>query len=49
MKTITLVIPCFNEHESLPTLIKELEKVDRNISFLVVDNGSEDNTKDYLN
>ena len=48
MKTITLVIPCFNEHESLPTLIKELEKADRNISFLVVDNGSEDNTKDYL-
>ena len=34
MKTITLVIPCFNEHESLPTLIKELRKSRSQYFFL---------------
>ena len=48
MKTVTLIIPCFNEYESLSLLIKELEKVDSGIEFLIVDNGSKDNTKNYL-
>ena len=33
MKTVTLIIPCFNEYESLSLLIKELEKVDSGIEF----------------
>ena len=49
MKTVTIIVPCFNEHESLPYLIRELDKVDKNIQFLIVDNGSEDETKNYLN
>ena len=33
MKTVTLIIPCFNEYESLSLLIKELEKLTAVLNF----------------
>jgi len=49
MDKITLVIPCYNEEESLPFLEKELEKLLKkmnNVQFeiIMIDNCSEDNT-----
>ncbi len=46
---ITLIVPCFNEEETLPTFYKETDKVTKNMSetdfeFLFVDDGSRDNT-----
>ena len=48
MKFLTIVIPCFNEEKSLPDLIKNLESVDDRIQFFIIDNGSSDNSKNYL-
>ena len=48
MNLITLVVPCYNEIESLPTLIKKINGADDKINFLILDNGSTDGTKDYL-
>lgn len=46
---ISLVIPCYNEEESLPILYKELNKLAKemnyvNFEFLFIDDGSKDNT-----
>lgn len=48
MTQLSIVIPCYNEIESLPQLLKNLEKLDRNINFLIVENGSIDESKIYL-
>ena len=48
MNKITIVIPCFNESESLPELINQLSNVTSKFSFILVDNGSEDNTQEIL-
>jgi len=48
MNLITLVIPCYNELESLPTLVSKIQNSNNNINFLIVDNGSTDGTKKYL-
>ena len=48
MNLLTIVIPCFNEFESLPLLIKNLEKINNKINFLIVDNGSKDSSRNYL-
>jgi glycosyltransferase involved in cell wall biosynthesis len=49
MKTIGIVIPCFNEGPSLNLLIEKLSKInDSNIHFLIVDNGSDDDTSIIL-
>jgi len=48
MKFLTIVIPCFNEEKSIPDLIKNLESVDDRIQFFIIDNGSSDNSKNYL-
>lgn len=47
----SLVIPCFNESSSLPTLISEIRQVivKKNIEFILVDNGSNDSTPEILN
>ncbi len=49
MKKISLVIPCYNEEESLKYLYKELERVSGEMSnygfeYIFVDDGSTDNT-----
>ena len=48
MNFITVVIPCYNEFNSLPILIENLEKIN-NINFLIIDNGSTDESREYLN
>lgn len=43
---LDLVIPCFNEQESLPRLFSEIEKfADEEVGFIIVNNGSTDNSK----
>ena len=48
MKKITIVIPCYNECDSLPELIRQLKKVSLDFNFILVDNGSTDNTENIL-
>lgn len=53
MDLITLIIPCYNEQESLPLLYSELVKVsqqmsEQNFEFLFVNDGSRDRTLDIL-
>lgn len=46
------VIPCYNEEKNLNLLISELKKIysiDTDINFILVDNGSIDNTRQLLN
>lgn len=50
---ISLIIPCFNEEESLPLLYKELVHIteqmsDQTFEFLFVDDGSRDHTLNLL-
>ena len=45
------VIPCYNEEQNLNLLITELQKVksfDQDINFILVDNGSVDNTRELI-
>lgn len=49
MTTLTIVIPCFNEKESLPDLIKNLKILNNKIKFLIIENGSSDGSYEYLN
>jgi dolichol-phosphate mannosyltransferase len=51
---LTIIIPCFNESDSIPTLYDELTPVvaalrrDRSVEVVFVDDGSSDNTGDLL-
>ena len=46
MKKVDLVVPCFNEEESIPLFYKEIqkerEKLDVEIEIIFVDDGSTD-------
>ena len=47
-KLISIVIPCFNEQESIPYFYNEVDKISKkmsevNFEFLFVDDGSTDN------
>lgn len=54
MKKITLVVPCYNESESLPLFFKEVDKIskemknDAEFEFLFVNDGSRDNTLEII-
>lgn len=53
MDLITLIIPCYNEQESLPILYPELVRVseemrEQSFEFLFVNDGSRDNTLEVL-
>ena len=53
MDLITLIVPCYNEEESLPLFYKEIVKVAKkmkevNFEFLFINDGSKDNTLDIL-
>ena len=43
---VSLIIPCFNEEQNLPFLLKKLEKIqnDKNFEIIIVENGSSDNS-----
>ena len=50
---ISLIIPCYNEEESIPVLHEELCRVSRQLSdyefeFLFIDDGSSDRTIDVI-
>ena len=49
MTTLTIVIPCFNEKESLSDLINNLKILNNKIKFLIIENGSSDGSYEYLN
>ena len=47
---LSLVIPCFNEGENIPLLIKRLKEVfnSTNNEVILVNNGSSDNTQEVI-
>jgi len=46
---LTVVIPCFNEEKSLKALLYKCEQIaNSKINFLFVNNGSTDNTQEFL-
>ena len=49
MNLLTIVIPCYNEINSLPPLIEKLKEIDLSLNFLIIDNGSSDGSRKYLN
>lgn len=49
MKTLTIVIPCYNEGDNLLPLVERIRGIkDSRICFLLVDNGSTDHTWNLL-
>ena len=53
MDLITVIVPCYNEQESLPLFYKEIVKVAKkmkkvNFEFLFINDGSKDKTLDIL-
>ena len=54
MKKVSIVVPCYNEEESLPLFYEEMRKVTRNMEskatfeFVFVNDGSADKTLDIL-
>ena len=47
MKRLSIIIPCYNESKNLPLLVKRCKEVvnnRHNIEFIIVDNGSNDDT-----
>ena len=48
MTEVTIVIPCYNESDSLPELIKQIRNCNKNFVFVLVDNGSTDATQKVL-
>ncbi|MCM1291608.1 MAG: glycosyltransferase family 2 protein [Prevotella sp.] len=54
MKTVTLLIPCYNEEEALPHFYKKIQEVVKELSnsyrfeFLFINDGSSDKTLDIL-
>lgn len=48
MKLLTLVVPCYNEINSLPILVERIKSVEETIHFIILDNGSRDGSTEYL-
>ena len=53
MKTVSFIIPCYNEEEALPILYQRLNKVsdklkDYNCEFIFIDDGSKDKTEEII-
>lgn len=53
MDKISIVVPCYNEEESLPLFYREVSKVmegipDTETEFIFVDDGSNDHTMEVL-
>ena len=49
--TYTIIIPVYNEYLVLPSLLNKLKKLNlnENIETIIIDDGSYDGTKDFLN
>ena len=52
-KTISIVVPCYNEEESLPIFFKEVKKIEKKMDYVFfeyvfVDDGSRDKTLEIL-
>lgn len=52
MKKVTIIVPCYNEQESLPYFYQEtvsvLQKINYDYEFLFVNDGSKDGTLPIL-
>jgi len=53
MKKISVVVPCYNEEESLPAFYEEINRVSEtmkktNFEFIFINDGSKDNTLNIL-
>jgi dolichol-phosphate mannosyltransferase len=54
MKNLSIIIPCYNEEDSIPQLITKLEELQKKLpvqydtTFIFVDDGSSDTTYDLL-
>ena len=46
--TYTLIIPIYNEERTLPSLINELNQLNDQIEVIIIDDGSNDHTKNLL-
>ena len=46
--TYTIIIPIYNEERALPTLLKKLERLNDRIEIIIIDDGSDDETKNLL-
>ena len=46
--TYSIIIPLYNEERTLPTLLQKLNKLDKNIETIIVDDGSTDGTRALL-
>ena len=46
----SVIVPCYNEELNIHGLIKRLEqeKGSRNVEYIIVENGSKDKTREYL-
>ena len=50
MMSYSLIIPIYNEQKTLKSLIKQLkDNIDEQIEVIIVDDGSDDNTKKFFN
>ena len=48
--TYTLIIPIYNEGHTLPILLKKLNELkNENIEIIIIDDGSDDDTQNFLN
>ena len=52
-KVLTLVVPAYNEEETIPVFYKEAKRVEKELSsveveYLFIDDGSKDRTMDML-
>lgn len=52
MKKVDLIVPCYNEQESIPLFYKEIKKVSKdikaNIEIIFINDGSTDNTLEII-
>lgn len=54
MKKLSVIVPCFNEQESLPIFFKEINKISKEMDyidfeFIFIDDGSKDKTVQVIN
>ena len=46
--TYSLIIPIYNEQRTLPALLNRLNRLDKKIEIIIIDDGSNDDSKDLL-